>query len=150
MKERIRPKLKALNNNLKRLVGQLKKDGLWDNTVIYVTSEFSRTITPNQSAGSDHGWGQHVMVMGGKVRGGKILGHYPTDISPKSPLDDGSSRGRFIPTTSNDAIWNSILQWYGVAEEKDLDYCLPNRKNTVNPVEGQPGSRLFSRRDMFV
>ena len=149
MKANLRPKLRVLNANLKKLVSQLKEDGLWDNTVIYVTSEFSRTILPNHNEGSDHAWAQHMMLMGGQVKGGDILGQYPNDITPSSPLDDGTERGRFLPTTSNDAIWNSVLQWYGVTDETDLDLCLPNRHNTVKPVEGEAGSSLFNLEDMF-
>lgn len=119
-----------------------------------MTSEFARTITPNPNDGSDHAYGQHVMVMGGSINGGQVLGHYPTDITPNSPLDDGSERGRFLPTTSNDAIWNAILQWYGVTDEADLDFCLPNRGNTVNPVAaevvGEIESPLFGLEDLFV
>jgi uncharacterized protein (DUF1501 family) len=119
-----------------------------------VTSEFARTITPNPNDGSDHAYGQHIMVMGGSINGGQVLGHYPTDITPTSPLDDGSERGRFLPTTSNDAIWNAILQWYGVTDEADLDYCLPNRGNTINPVSaevvGEIESPLFTLEDLFV
>ena len=155
MKANLRPKMRKLNANLKRFVGQLKKDGLWESTVIVVTSEFARTITPNAGDGSDHAYGQHTMIMGGSVAGGKIVGHYPSDISPSSPLDDGSKRGRFLPTTSNDAFWNAILQWYGVTEDKDLNYCLPNRGNTINPVSGEVTgvgglvSPLFNMADLF-
>ena len=87
------------------------------------------------------------MLLGGAVNGGKILGKYPEDISPNSPLADGSTRGRFIPTTSNDAIWNGILPWLGVPQA-DLDYCLPNRHNTVNPFLGID-SALFTEDDLF-
>jgi uncharacterized protein (DUF1501 family) len=153
MKENLRPKMRYLNRNVQKLVNQLKSDNLWESTVIVVTSEFARTITPNPNAGSDHAYGQHVMVMGGSVKGGRIMGHYPNDITPDSPLDDGSQRGRFLPTTSNDAIWNAILQWYGVTAEEDLDYCLPNRHNTINPVAaevvGDLQSPLFDFDDMF-
>jgi uncharacterized protein (DUF1501 family) len=155
MKANLRPKMKNLNANLQRFVGQLKKDGLWESTVIVVTSEFARTITPNAGDGSDHAYGQHTMIMGGSVAGGKIVGHYPSDISPSSPIDDGSKRGRFLPTTSNDAFWNAILQWYGVTDENDLNYCLPNRGNTINPVSGDVTgvgglvSPLFNMADLF-
>jgi len=149
MKSLLRAKMKKLNASLKRLVTQLKNDGLWDQTVIYVTSEFARTLTPNQSAGSDHAWAQHVMVMGGSVKGGQIKGTYPTDITANSPLETGTERGRFMPTTSNDAIWNSILQWYGVTGEDQLDRCLPNRLKTINPVAGEPDSPLLTLEDLF-
>jgi uncharacterized protein (DUF1501 family) len=149
MKEELRPKMKALNAQLKNLVQQLKLDGLWDHVTIYITSEFARTITKNSSEGTDHAWGQHNIILGGSVKGRQILGKYPNDISPDSPLDDGSFRGRFLPTISNDAVWNAMLQWFGVAADADLDYCLPNRRNTVNPVEGEPASPLLNLQDMF-
>jgi uncharacterized protein (DUF1501 family) len=44
-----------LNANLERFVNQVKENGQWNSTVIYITSEFARTITPNSNAGSDHG-----------------------------------------------------------------------------------------------
>jgi len=87
-------------------------------------------------------------MLGGALKGGRVLGQYPDDISPDSPLADGSGRGRFIPTTSNDAIWNAVLPWYGVPEA-DLDYCIPNRQNTVNPFLGIP-SPLFTQDDLFL
>lgn len=80
------------------------------------------------------------------MKGKKMLGKYPDDISPTSPLSDGE-RGRFIPTTSNDAIWNGVLSWFGVAEA-DLDYCLPNRGNTEDPFLGV-SSPLFTEGDLF-
>ena len=72
------------------------------------------------------------MILGGDVDGGKIMGEYPSDLTPAGHLVD--DRGRFLPTTSWDSIWNGILEWTGVTEEADLDYCLPNRLRTTNPV----------------
>lgn len=151
MKDNLRSKLKPLNAQLKNFVEQLKKDGLWDSMTIYVTSEFARTITKNSSEGTDHAWGQHNIILGGKVKGGQILGKYPNDISPDSPLDvDGTRRGRFLPTTSNDAVWNAMLQWFGLSTAAELDYCLPNRHNTIDPVLGEPSSPLLNMLDMYV
>jgi uncharacterized protein (DUF1501 family) len=147
LKANLRPKMAELNSNIQRFVTQLKEDGLWESTVIYITSEFARTITPNSNDGSDHAWGQNTIMLGGAVKGGRVLGKYPNDISPDSPLDDGSRRGRFIPTTSNDSIWNSVVQWYGVPEE-DLDYVLPNRAQSVHPYFGEL-SPLFTKDDLF-
>lgn len=72
------------------------------------------------------------MVLGGDVKGGQILGEYPSDLTPSGLLVD--DRGRFLPTTSWDSIWNGILEWTGVTEQTDLDYCLPNRFRTIDPV----------------
>ena len=55
LKASLRPKMTELNANLERFVSQLKLNGQWESTAIYITSEFARTITPNSNAGSDHG-----------------------------------------------------------------------------------------------
>ena len=48
------------------------------NDVVLVTcSEFGRTIAQNGSAGTDHGRATAMLVMGGPVRGGRVLGRWP-------------------------------------------------------------------------
>ena len=98
--------------------------------ILFILLLFLFTCSSND--GTDHGWGGHYMILGGDVKGGQILGEYPSDLTPSGLLVD--DRGRFIPTTSWDSIWNGVLQWIGVKTETDLDYCLPNRNNTVNAV----------------
>ena len=78
---------------------------------------------------------------GGSVDGGKILGKYPDDITPEGPLNIG--RGRIIPTTSWDAIWNGVTEWMGVRPDQ-LDDVLPNRNNVV-----EPGFQLFTESDLY-
>jgi uncharacterized protein (DUF1501 family) len=135
---------RELNKSLNLLVTELKLQGVWNDVTIVIASEFGRTLTPNSGGGSDHAWGGHYALMGGDVKGGKILGQYPTDLTEKGPLNVG--RGRFIPTTSWDAVWNGILQWMGISTEAELDYCLPNRKATSG-VSGF--TNLMWRSDLF-
>lgn len=73
--------------------------------------------------------------------GGKILGKYPDDITPEGPLN--IDRGRIIPTTSWDAIWNGVMEWMGVRSDQ-LDEVLPNRKNVI-----EPGFKLFTKTDLY-
>lgn len=149
MKANLKTKLYDVNTNLKRFVEQLKADGLWDSVTVFVASDFARTITPNSNNGSDHAWGGHYWIMGGDVNGGRVLGKYPHDITVGSPLNAGANpRVRTIPTTSWDSIWNGVIEWFGVDEE-DMDYCLPNRHNTVMPVEGEGESPLFTASDLY-
>ena len=75
--------------------------------------------------------------------GGQILGEYPVDITPAGPLNLG--RGRILPTTSWDAIWNGISEWMGADSDSELDYCLPNRLSTTGPGF----SNLFTADDLF-
>jgi uncharacterized protein (DUF1501 family) len=50
---------------------------LMDDVVVMVTTEFGRTAAVNGSAGTDHGSGYTMIVMGGGVRGGRIYGQWP-------------------------------------------------------------------------
>jgi uncharacterized protein (DUF1501 family) len=51
--------------------------GLLDDVVLMVTTEFGRTARVNGAAGTDHGTGYAMMVLGGRVRGGRVLGRWP-------------------------------------------------------------------------
>ena len=42
-----------------------------------VTTEFGRTAAVNGAAGTDHGTGYAMLVLGGRVRGGRVLGRWP-------------------------------------------------------------------------
>ena len=144
LKSNLDSKLQSLNYGLERIVADLKSEGTWNDTVIVVTSDFARTITPNDNAGSDHAWGGHYFMMGGGVKGGRIRGKYPDDISLAGPLN--IDRGRLIPTTSWDSIWTAVVEWAGIDTDTKLDYCLPNRNNTIDVPGGFP---LYRREDLF-
>jgi len=47
-----------INEALSSFVKEMKSLGVWDNVLILVGSEFSRTLTPNSNGGTDHGWGK--------------------------------------------------------------------------------------------
>ncbi len=51
--------------------------GMLDEVALVVTTEFGRTAAVNGSAGTDHGTGYCAMVLGGRVRGGRVLGQWP-------------------------------------------------------------------------
>jgi uncharacterized protein (DUF1501 family) len=48
-----------------------------EDVVVVTMSEFGRTVKENGNAGTDHGHGNVMMVMGGGVRGGRIYGRWP-------------------------------------------------------------------------
>lgn len=138
MKRNLANKFKDLNSALASFVQEMTLQGIWNSTTVVITSDFGRTLTPNSGVGSDHAWGGNYFVAGGSVKGGRIHGEYPADITDAGPLNVG--RGRLIPTTSWESILNSCLQWMGVPD-KNLDYCLPNRNNT--------GTKLFTAAEVF-
>lgn len=48
--------------------------GMWKNTTVVVISEFGRTFRENGKRGTDHGHGSAYWVLGGGVKGGRVVG----------------------------------------------------------------------------
>ena len=100
--------------------------GVPNQVTTFTASDFSRTFNTNGAsdgtAGSDHGWGSHHLVMGGAVKGGDIYGQVPL-LELGGPEDTG--RGRWIPTTSVDEYAATLATWFGVSPT-NLAVVLPN------------------------
>jgi uncharacterized protein (DUF1501 family) len=96
--------------------------GVADRVTSFTLSDFGRTLQPSGS-GSDHGWGNHHLVVGGAVRGGSVYGTFPT-MALGGP-DDSGSRGAFIPTTSTDQYGATLASWFGVPAAQ-LPSVFPN------------------------
>ncbi|KAL7546827.1 hypothetical protein ACHAWF_010159, partial [Thalassiosira exigua] len=63
-------------------------------------------MNPNSNGGTDHAWGGNYFMAGGSVKGGQIKGNFPTPLGPES--DYWLPRGRWIPSTPWESIWNGI------------------------------------------
>ena len=50
---------------------------VFDDTVVVVMSEFGRTVHQNGNGGTDHGHGNVMWLLGGRIRGGKVFGQWP-------------------------------------------------------------------------
>jgi uncharacterized protein (DUF1501 family) len=48
-----------------------------DKLTVLVMSEFGRTARENGTGGTDHGHGSVMLLLGGKVQGGRVLGNFP-------------------------------------------------------------------------
>ena len=62
--------LEDLARSLSRFATALKKDGLFEETLVLVYSEFGRRLRENGSFGTDHGAAAPMFAIGGGVRGG--------------------------------------------------------------------------------
>jgi uncharacterized protein (DUF1501 family) len=56
------------------LAYQQEMGSAWKNTTVVVISEFGRTFRENGKQGTDHGHGTVYWVLGGSVKGGRVLG----------------------------------------------------------------------------
>ena len=71
-----------LNSNLANLntalLGLREELGsTWANTAVLVATEFGRTVAENGTGGTDHGVGGVSFLLGGAVKGGRMLGLWP-------------------------------------------------------------------------
>lgn len=107
-------RLTALDAGLKAL-----RDGLgesWDRTVVLVATEFGRTAAINGTRGTDHGTGAAAFLLGGAVRGGRVLGDWPGLKS--SQLYQGRD---LMPTTDLRSLMKSVLRDHLQVPQKQLD-----------------------------
>jgi uncharacterized protein (DUF1501 family) len=125
----------ALLGQLARSMGAfwqaMKNIGMTDRVTAFTQSDFGRTLTPNDTRGTDHAWGNHHLVLGGAVAGGQTHGRYPT-LAIGGPDDVGvdtwEQQGRMIPGISVDQYSATLLRWFG-ASETQLDSVLPHLQN---------------------
>ncbi len=123
--------LQELGNAMAAFQAAMNGLGVSDAVTTFTQSDFGRTFLPNQSAGTDHGWGNQHLMMGGAVHGKTTYGSYPQLVL--GGLDDVGTQswerqGRWIPTTSVDQYAATLLRWFG-ASEGQLDSVLPNLPN---------------------
>jgi uncharacterized protein (DUF1501 family) len=103
-------------------IATLHGDPAFANRVTSFTcSDFGRTF-PANGLGSDHGWGNHHLIMGGAVNGQRTYGTFPT-LAVGGP--DDTSTGRWIPTTACDQYFATLASWFGV-DAGNLSTVFPN------------------------
>ena len=112
--------------------------GIAPNVTTFTLSDFGRTFQPDSTAGTDHAWGSHHLIMGGAVAGGDFYGTFPTQAL--GGPDDATGEGRWIPTTSLDQYGATLARWFGV-QTADLPSIFPNLANFSTPNLNFVGAR---------
>jgi uncharacterized protein (DUF1501 family) len=98
-------------------------------TTVVVMTEFGRRVEENSAFGTDHGRGSVMFVMGGGIKGGRVLGNWP-GLSREVLEGPGD-----LPVTTNYRnVLAPILQRHGVAEE--LSQVFPDFTLDPLPIYG--------------
>lgn len=100
----------GLANRLGGLDAAIKAfhDGMgpaWKDTVVVMVTEFGRTAASNGTAGTDHGTGTVALLLGGAVKGGRVLADWP-GLSDKA-LYEGRD---LAPTLDLRAVLKGLLK----------------------------------------
>jgi uncharacterized protein (DUF1501 family) len=111
--------LELLGKGLENLVKGL--GAVYQDTTILVMSEFGRTIRENGNGGTDHGHGNVMWVLGGKVLGGKVYGEFPSLADNK--LYEG--RDLAITTDFRDVV-AAVLTGHLHLPDRELNKVLPD------------------------
>ncbi len=125
------PLLAQLANAMNAFYDATVELGVANQVTTFTTSDFGRTYIPN-AGGTDHGWGNHQLIMGGAVQGGDIYGTMP---SLTIGANDDTGRGRWIPSTSVDEYSATLARWFGVSDT-NLPVVLPNIGRFAKPNLG--------------
>ena len=104
--------LGILAENLDIFAKTMIQEKRWQDVIVITYSEFGRKAQENASIGTDHGLAASHLVMGGRVRGGKIHGRTPN----LDNLDAGSMQYtedfRSVYATLAQQWWKKSSPWH--------------------------------------
>lgn len=104
---------------------------VWSQTVVVVATEFGRTAAVNGTAGTDHGNGAVTMLLGGAVRGGRVLTDWPG--LAKASLYEGRD---LRPTMQIDHLLaGAAAETFGLDPERVAHTVFPEM-GRARPLEG--------------
>jgi uncharacterized protein (DUF1501 family) len=95
-------RLFGLDRALRTLADELGP--LWPQTAVLVVTEFGRTAAMNGARGTDHGTGGCAFLLGGAVRGGRVIADWP-GLAAKSLLENRDLK----PTLDLRSVFKGVL-----------------------------------------
>jgi uncharacterized protein (DUF1501 family) len=95
-------RLAGLDKALRTLSDEL--GSLWPQTAVLIVTEFGRTAAMNGTRGTDHGTGGCAFLVGGAVRGGRVLADWP-GLARTDLLDNRDLR----PTLDLRSVFKGVL-----------------------------------------
>ena len=122
-------RLSGLDAGLKILAEGLGP--LWPQTAVLVVTEFGRTAAVNGTRGTDHGTGGSAFLVGGAVRGGRVIADWP-GLAPDALLDRRDLR----PTIDLRSVFKAVLQDHLHIDAGSLSTRVFPDSNGARPLKG--------------
>jgi uncharacterized protein (DUF1501 family) len=122
-----RGRLGAQLNGMDQMIAALKTGlgPLWAKTMVLVATEFGRTVKVNGTQGTDHGTASVAWLLGGAVKGGRVVADWP------GLSDSALYEGRDLrPTAGLDAVIGSAAAaHFGVDPARAMPALFPGQKS---------------------
>ena len=122
-----RGRLGAQLNGLDQMIAALKTGlgPLWGKTMVLVATEFGRTVKVNGTQGTDHGTGSVAWLLGGAVKGGRVVADWP------GLTDAALYEGRDLKPTAGlgAVIGSAAAAHFGVDPARAMPALFPGQKS---------------------
>jgi uncharacterized protein (DUF1501 family) len=122
-------RLAALDSAIESL--RVEIGDAWQKTVVLVATEFGRTVAVNGTRGTDHGTGGCAFLVGGAVKGGRVIADWPG-------LANGNLyQGRDLqPTLDLRSVFKGVLMDHVGVSESSLERKVFPDSSSAKPLSG--------------
>lgn len=103
----------------------------WRETALVVITEFGRTAHINGTDGTDHGTGTVALLVGGALKGGRVIADWP-GLKPASLYEDRDLK----PTIDLRAVLKGLLRDHLRADDRVLTADVFPGSGAVKPLPG--------------
>jgi uncharacterized protein (DUF1501 family) len=122
-------RLAGLDEGLRTLADGLGT--LWPQTAVLIVTEFGRTAAVNGTRGTDHGTGGCAFLVGGAVRGGRVIADWP-GLARNALLDSRDLR----PTADLRSVFKGVLDEHMRVAARTLSTRVFPDSNSARPLQG--------------
>ena len=122
-------RLTALDTGLRSLKEQLGP--VWNDTAVLLATEFGRTAALNGTRGPDHGTAAAAVLLGGAVRGGRVIADWP-GLSHRA-LYQGRD---LMPTLDVRSVLKGVLEEHLLVPSRALDGAVFPESGAARALNG--------------
>ena len=104
---------------------------VWNDTAVLLATEFGRTVAENGTRGTDHGTATAAYLIGGAVRGGRVVADWP-GLSPQKLYQNRDLE----PTLDIRAVMKGLMAEHLGVPERALESSVFPESRQARPLQG--------------